>query len=210
MKPTIFIIDDDEAMRDSLGLLMRSVDFEYESYVSAQSFLDSFQGDCTGCLLLDIRMPGMSGLDLQTHLQEIGVDLPILFITGHGDVPMAVEAMKKGALDFFQKPFRDQALLDRISQVLGQLDDQHQKQAQQQQIQERLDSLTVREHEVMALVVKGDCNKVIAADLGISQRTVELHRAKVMQKMDAGSLAQLVQLVLFIQEPDQRALPENC
>lgn len=200
MTATIFIIDDDEAMRDSLGMLMRSVGFEYECYDNAQSFLDSLQKDRPGCLVLDIRMPGMSGLELQKKLQEMKFELPILFITGHGDVPMAVEAMKRGAVDFFQKPFRDQALLDRISQILGQMDDQQQKHQQQQQIEERLDKLTAREHEVMALVVAGVGNKVIAADLGISQRTVELHRAHVMQKMQASSLAQLVQMVLSTQD----------
>jgi FixJ family two-component response regulator len=142
----------------------------------------------------------MSGLDLQQKLQEMDAELPILFITGHGDVPMAVEAMKKGAVDFFQKPFRDQALLDRISQVMTQLNDNQKKQAERQQIRSRLERLTTRENEILNLVVQGVGNKVIAADLGISQRTVELHRAHVMQKMQADSLAQLVQMVMLTEQ----------
>ncbi|MEZ5524027.1 MAG: response regulator transcription factor [Pseudomonadales bacterium] len=200
MKPTVFIIDDDEAMRDSLGLLMRSVGINYETYSNAQSFLENYEESRSGCLLLDIRMPGMSGLDLQQKLQEMDAELPILFITGHGDVPMAVEAMKKGAVDFFQKPFRDQALLDRISQVMTQLNDNQKKQAERQQIRSRLERLTARENEILNLVVQGVGNKVIAADLGISQRTVELHRAHVMQKMQADSLAQLVQMVMLTEQ----------
>lgn len=200
MKPTVFIIDDDEAMRDSLGLLMRSVGINYETYSNAQSFLENYEESRSGCLLLDIRMPGMSGLDLQQKLQEMDAELPILFITGHGDVPMAVEAMKKGAVDFFQKPFRDQALLDRISQVMAQLNDNQKKQAERQQIRSRLERLTARENEILNLVVQGVGNKVIAADLGISQRTVELHRAHVMQKMQADSLAQLVQMVMLTEQ----------
>jgi len=199
MKPTVFIVDDDEAIRDSLGLLMKSVGFDYETYANAQDFLDNCDTERTGCLLLDVRMPGISGLELQTKLKEMELDLPILFITGHGDVPMAVEAMKKGAVDFFQKPFRDQALLDRIGQVLDQAQCEQQKQLERQQVSNRLETLTIREREIMALVVEGVGNKVIAADLDISQRTVELHRAHVMQKMHANSLAQLVQMALLLQ-----------
>ena len=200
MTPTVFIIDDDEAMRDSLGLLMKSVGISYETFSDAQRFLDCYSEEQNGCLLLDIRMPGMSGLDLQQTLQEMGAELPIIFITGHGDVPMAVEAMKKGAVDFFQKPFRDQALLDRISQVMNQLNDNQKKQAARQDIRSRLNRLTARENEILNLVVQGIGNKVIAADLGISQRTVELHRAHVMQKMQADSLAQLVQMVMLTEQ----------
>lgn len=199
MKQKVFIVDDDEAMRDSLGMLMKSVGFNYEVYESAQEFLDSCSKDASGCLVLDIRMPGMSGLELQTKLHAMKLDIPIIFITGHGDVPMAVEAMKKGAFDFFQKPFRDQALLDRISQTLEQTRQLQQKHEERQQILKRLETLTSREHEIMNLVVEGVGNKVIATDLGISQRTVELHRAHVMQKMQANSLAHLVQMVLITQ-----------
>lgn len=200
MTSTVFIIDDDEAIRDSLGMLMKSVGYQYEEFADAQSFLDSCSKDRNGCLVLDIRMPGMSGLDLQTKLQEMKIDLPIVFITGHGDVPMAVEAMKRGAVDFFQKPFRDQALLDCIGQVMSRLNENRDKQAELKQVRERLEQLTAREKEVMALVVEGLGNKVIARKLGISQRTVELHRAHVMQKMQADSLAQLVQMALLNQQ----------
>jgi len=199
MKATVFIVDDDEAMRDSLGLLMTSVDFNHQTYACAADFLDAYDATSSGCLLLDIRMPGFSGLELQTKLKEMNCELPIIFITGHGDVPMAVDAMKKGAADFFQKPFRDQELLDRIGQVLEQTHCQQQKQAERQQVLSRSVKLTAREREIMDLVVEGVGNKVIAADLGISQRTVELHRAHVMQKMNAGSLPQLVQMAISLQ-----------
>lgn len=196
MKSTVFIVDDDEAMRDSLGMLMRSVGFDYEVFADAQSFLDNYKDDGSGCLVLDIRMPGMSGLDLQQTLKDMKLDIPILFITGHGDIPMAVEAMKRGAVDFFQKPFRDQALLDRIGQVLTKADADREKLVESQEIRMRLEKLTAREREVMSLIVEGLGNKVVAANLGISQRTVELHRAHVMQKMQAMSLAQLVQMAM--------------
>jgi len=196
MKSTVFIVDDDEAMRDSLGMLMRSVGFDYEVFADAQSFLDNYKDDRSGCLVLDIRMPGMSGLDLQQTLKDMKLDIPILFITGHGDIPMAVEAMKRGAVDFFQKPFRDQALLDRIGQVLTKADADREKLVESQEIRLRLEKLTAREREVMSLIVEGLGNKVVAANLGISQRTVELHRAHVMQKMQAMSLAQLVQMAM--------------
>lgn len=198
MNATVFIVDDDEAMRDSLGLLMKSVGFDYETYSSAQEFLDKYEADRSGCLLLDVRMPGISGLELQTKLKAMSRHLPILFITGHGDVQMAVEAMKMGAVDFFQKPFRDQKLLDRIGQVLEQEEHEQQKRLEYQQVSSRLDTLTAREREIMDLVADGVGNKVIAGNLNISQRTVELHRAHIMQKMQANSLAQLVQMAFIL------------
>lgn len=198
MKSTVFIVDDDEAMRDSLGLLMKSVGFNHKTYACAHDFLDTCDTVLSGCLLLDIRMPGLSGLELQDKLKEINCELPIIFITGHGDVPMAVDAMKKGGADFFQKPFRDQELLDRISQVLEQTHSYQQKQAERQHVRTCSATLTTREREVMDLVVEGVGNKVIAADLGISQRTVELHRAHVMHKMSARSLPQLVQMAILL------------
>jgi FixJ family two-component response regulator len=202
MKPTVFIVDDDEAMRDSLGLLMKSAGLAFETFHNAQCFLDRKHNELEpiGCLLLDIRMPGMSGLELQTKLQEIDAALPILFITGHGDVPIAVNAMKRGAVDFFQKPFRDQELLDRIGQILEQTCCKQIELQERHRAAQRRESLTTREREVMDLVVVGKGNKVIASDLAISQRTVELHRAHVMQKMEASSLAQLVQMALLVQE----------
>ena len=157
-------------------------------------FLETHDPAQHGCLIADIRMPGMSGLDLQAVLTKQDSELPMIFITGHGDVPMAVDAMKAGALDFIQKPFRDQDLLDRINQAL-QYDAQRRRSSQEQQlVQERHATLTPREREVMERVVKGQANKVIALDLGVSQRTVEIHRARVMQKMQVRSLAQLVTL----------------
>jgi FixJ family two-component response regulator len=194
--PVVFVVDDDEAVRESLELLISSVGLEVRSSGSAREFLESYDGGRPGCLVLDVRMPGMSGLELQERLNEMGSCLPVIFITGHGDVPVAVSAMRAGAVDFLQKPFRDQELLDRIHQsiqrhrgLLARLDDV-------QQVRERMSHLTRREREVMALVVEGAPNKAIAYDLGLSERTVEIHRSRVMKKMDAGSLAELVQLVL--------------
>jgi len=203
IKQTVFIVDDDEAIRDSLGLLIKSVGFEHETYHNAQSFLDNYDVESSGCLLLDIRMPGISGLELQAKMKGMSLDLPIIFITGHGDVTMAVEAMKKGAVDFFQKPFRDQELLDRIGQVFEQTQCKQQEQVEHQQALSRLETLTTREHEVMTLVIEGAGNKTIAAELGISQRTVELHRAHVMQKMQTNSLAQLVKMCFSLEECKQ-------
>jgi RNA polymerase sigma factor (sigma-70 family) len=186
-------------MRDSLALLMKSVGFNHETYADAQEFLDHYDPKTPACLLLDIRMPGASGLELQKKLIEMKQELPIIFITSHGDVPMAVEAMKKGAADFFQKPFRDQALLDRINQIFEQTHSHQQKLAESREVRERMETLTAREQEIINLVVEGLGNKVIAAELGISSRTVELHRAHVMQKMNASSLAHLVQMVLSLE-----------
>lgn len=201
--PTVFIVDDDEAIRDSLSMLMKSVGFEYEIYDNAQVFLDSYDGERTGCLLLDIRMPGISGLELHAKMKEMALDLPIIFITGHGDVSMAVEAMKNGAVDFFQKPFRDQELLERISQTIEQSNCKQQKLADNQEAFNRLESLTPREREIMTLIVEGNGNKVIAAELDISQRTVELHRAHIMQKMGADSLAMLVKTCFILKKCKQ-------
>ena len=197
--PVVFVVDDDEAVRDSLQMLLESVDLRCETYASATEFLDGHNPDQHSCLVADIRMPGMSGLDLQEALNKRASTIPILFITGHGDVPMAVDAMKSGALDFIQKPFRDQDLLDRINKALKLARDHQATQMEEDEIRRRLDSLTPRESEVMSMVVKGCANKVIAMDLGVSQRTVELHRARVMQKMAARSLAELVRLAEMLE-----------
>lgn len=177
---------------------MKSVGHDYEIYHSANDFLEGHGNDRAGCLVLDIRMPGLGGLELQEKLNEMGSTLPIIFITGHGDVPMAVEAMQKGAVDFIQKPFRDQELLERISEALKT--DQKRRSARDQKaaVVEHLGKLTKREREVMDLVVTGKPNKVIAYELGVSQRTVEIHRARVMEKMQARSLADLVRMHLAI------------
>lgn len=196
------MIDDDDAVRDALGLLIQSVGLTVESFSSAVTFLERHTPERRGCLLVDIRMPGMSGLDLQEQLLAAGSSLPLIFITGHGDVQMAVRAMRRGAFDFLLKPFHDQELLDRIHHAL-KLDAQlYDEQAQQRAIQQRLDSLTPRERQVMELVVQGHANKIIASRLDLSQRTVELHRAKVMDKMQASSLAQLVRIAIRIEGPE--------
>jgi two-component system, LuxR family, response regulator FixJ len=191
----IYLVDDDAAVRDSLGLLLRSVGLECEVYSSALEFLESYDPERHSCLVADIRMPGLSGLELQQRLIEQRAAIPIVFITGHGDVPMAVTAMKSGATDFVQKPFRDQDLLDRIHKALAQDREQRAIRGAEQTIRERLALLTPRETEVMQRVVRGQANKVIAMDLGVSQRTVELHRARVMHKLEMRSLAELVSAV---------------
>jgi two-component system response regulator FixJ len=197
-RPAVFVVDDDAAVRDALKFLLRSVGHPVETYGSAIDFLDSYRDDRPGCIVLDIRMPGMSGLELQEKLLERRSILPVIFITGHGDVPMAVEAMQAGAMDFIQKPFRDQDLLDRINQALEKDAAMRQSIKQLNSIRERLASLTPREREVMDLVVHGKANKVIASDLDLSQRTVEIHRARVMEKMQASSLAHLVRMVIEV------------
>jgi FixJ family two-component response regulator len=199
-RPTIFVVDDDAAVRDALKLLLRSVGQPVETFASAQEFLDGYSEDRPGCLVLDIRMPGMSGLELQQKLNEKHSILPIIFITGHGDVPMAVEAMQAGAVDFIQKPFRDQDLIDRINQALEKDNNNRAALGERNDIRRRLETLTPREREVLDLVVHGKANKVIAGDLKLSQRTVEIHRARVMEKMQASSLAHLVRMVLEVGE----------
>ena len=190
----VYVVDDDRAVRDSLGLLLKSVGIENETYESASAFLDAYQPDRVSCLVADIRMPGMSGLELQRELNLRKLKIPLIFITGHGDVPMAVEAMKGGARDFLTKPFRDQDFLDRVRAAVSEAESGFEDEQKQREVRARHESLTRRETEVMDMVVKGAANKVIAMDLGVSQRTVELHRARVMQKMKVRSLAELVRL----------------
>jgi FixJ family two-component response regulator len=198
--PTVFIVDDDAAVRDSLRVLAKSVGLAATVHVSAQEFLASYDPQQPGCLILDVRMPGMSGLELQQQLNLRGAVIPVIFITGHGDVPMAVEALQHGAFDFLQKPFRDQGLIDRIQRALHKDRESRAALGERSRIRERLESLTPREREVLALVTSGKANKVMAADLGLSQRTVEIHRARVMEKMRASSVAQLVRMVLDLEE----------
>ncbi len=192
--PTVFIVDDDAAIRFAMQALLDSVNLPHEIFESADKFLEKITEQRPGCLVLDIRMPGLGGLELQEELIRRGDTLPIIFITGHGDVPMAVEAMQKGAVDFIQKPFRDQELLDRIREALTTDEERRRKQQQTEQVARRLERLTNREREVFDLVVTGKPNKVIAYELGVSQRTVEIHRARVMEKMQARSLAELVRM----------------
>jgi RNA polymerase sigma factor (sigma-70 family) len=197
-KSTVYIVDDDQAIRHAMELLMRSVGLDYEIFHSGDDFLTGHTNDRAGCLVLDIRMPGLGGLELQEKLNEMGSTLPIIFITGHGDVPMAVEAMQKGAVDFIQKPFRDQELLDQVGEALKTDQERRSARDEKAEVADRLEKLTKREREVMDLVVTGKPNKVIAYELGVSQRTVEIHRARVMEKMEARSLADLVRMHLAI------------
>jgi len=199
--PQVFIVDDDEAVRNSLRMLARSVGLTATPFSSAQEFLQHYDPVAPGCLVLDVRMPGMSGIELQQQLNLRGAVIPVIFITGHGDVPMAVEAMQQGAFDFLQKPFRDQDLIDRLQRALEKDRATRAELAQRDRLRERRDSLTPREREVLELLIQGRPNKVMAADLGLSQRTVEIHRARVMEKMGAGSLAQLVRMALELREP---------
>jgi len=196
---TIFVVDDDEAIRDSLAVLLKTVDLNATTFSSGDEFIEAYDPGWEGCILLDIRMPGTSGMEVQKRLAESGCSIPIIFITGHGDIPMAVEAMHGGAFDFIQKPFRDQDLLDRIDQALTTSNEQEQQAARKKTVQNQLQTLTPREQEVMQLVVHGSANKVIAMDLGVSQRTVEIHRARVMEKMQARSLAELGRMALLIE-----------
>ena len=195
-QPLVIVVDDDEAVRSSMKLLLKSVGLPAVAYASAQEFLENHDPQQPGCVVLDVRMPGMSGLELQQLLNLRGAIIPVIFITGHGDIPMAVEAMQHGAFDFLQKPFRDQDLLDRVQRALDKDRSSRVQLREKNRIQERRDSLTPREREILDLMTRGKPNKVMAADLGVSQRTVEIHRARVMEKMGASSLAQLVRMVM--------------
>lgn len=190
----VYIVDDDQAIRHAMGLLLKSVGLQHQVFASADEFLETHTGNNDGCLVLDIRMPGLSGLELQQKLTEMDSSLPIIFITGHGDIPMAVDAIQKGAFDFIQKPFRDQELLDRISEALSTARKREVEREHKTDVQDRIATLTNREHEVLDLVVTGKPNKIIAHELGVSQRTIEIHRARVMEKMRAKSLAELVRM----------------
>jgi len=203
-EPTVYVVDDDGPVRDAIGLMLDTVGIVHEAYDSAKAFLEGYDGVRTGCLVLDIRMPGMSGLELQDHLRAAGAEIPIIFITGHGDIPMAVEAMKKGALDFIRKPFRDQELLDRIQEALSADAESRRASADLEDIRTRVGSLTPREHEVFERVAEGQANKVVAIDLSISERTVEIHRSQVMQKTRARSLADLVKMKILLDQADGR------
>jgi len=197
--PTVYIVDDDNGVRSSIRVLMKSVGLPSSPFASATEFLTAYRSDQPGCLVLDIRMPGMSGLELQEELNRRGAVIPVIFITGHADIPMAVEAMRHGAFDFLQKPFRDQDLIDRVQQALVR--DQENREALQEhgRIRVRLASLTPREREVLDLLTTGKANKVMAQAMGLSQRTVEIHRAHVMEKMGAQSVAQLVRMVMDLE-----------
>ena len=193
---TVFVVDDDPAMRESLSFLMGSVGIRVKTFEDAQTFLDQHDSGDRGCLVLDVRMPGMSGLELQEHLIQQGISLPVVMVTGYGDVPMAVRALKSGALDFIEKPFTDQELLDRVNEALHVDERLRRLEEKRSLFDSRVSRLTERESQVMRLVVDGKSNKLIAHELGLSPKTVEVHRSRVMDKMEAGSLAQLLRLVI--------------
>jgi two-component system response regulator FixJ len=198
LEPTVFIVDDDQEVRDALELLMQSIGLAAQSFASAQAYLDAFDPARPGCVVLDVRMKGMSGLELQRRLSEEPLFPPIIVITGHGDVPMAVRGVKAGAVDFIEKPFNDQLLLDAVHRALEQDAEQRGEASRLADITVRLARLTPREREILEEVAAGKRNKIIAADLGISQSTVEAHRAKVMEKMEARSLSDLMRMLLLV------------
>jgi FixJ family two-component response regulator len=190
----VFVVDDDASMRESLKNLIRSVGLRVELFTSAQEFLRSKRPDVPSCLVLDVRLPGLSGLDLQRRTSDAGMEVPIIFITGHGDIPMSVRAMKAGAVEFLTKPFRDQDLLDAIQQGLERDRKAREQLAAVEELRRRFASLTPRERTVMTRVVAGLLNKQIGAELGTSETTVKIHRHQVMEKMRAGSLPELVRM----------------
>ena len=191
-KPLVYVVDDDLSVRKALARLLVSAGYEAKTFASALDFMDYEHPDVPGCLVLDVRMPKLNGLDLQDLLMEKGMGIPVIFITGHGTVPDSVRALKAGAMDFLQKPFKDNDLLDAVSQGILNHRRLRQKQREMEILLARLNTLTPREHEIFRFVVSGMLNKQIAFDLGIAEKTVKVHRAKVMQKMEAGSLADLV------------------
>ena len=200
----VFIVDDDASVRDSLRWLIESVQLRVQCYATAQEFLDGYSGQQTGCVVLDVRMPGISGLDLQEELIQQGFVLPVIIITGHADVPMAVRAFKSGVFDFIEKPFNDQHLIDRIQQAIEKSRSQKVNIQRRQEARERLQKLSSREIQVLNCIVAGSSNKSMARELDISVKTVETHRANLMSKMKAGSVSELVRIALLAEINDDR------
>jgi two-component system, LuxR family, response regulator FixJ len=198
---TVFIVDDEEAVADSIAMLLRSVGLKTQTFPDAHSFLAQYDPEMAGCLVLDVRMPRMGGLELQEELNRKRCTLPVIFVTGHGDVPMAVEAMRAGAMDFLQKPFNDDELIRRVQRALEEDAAQRVVLKQREEIERRWNDLTDREREVAQRIAEGQANKVVAAELQISERTVELHRARILQKMGVRSVAQLVRMMLTLAPP---------
>jgi FixJ family two-component response regulator len=199
--PVVFVVDDDVSMREALRNLLRSVGLQVKTFDTAQNFLAHPQPDAPGCLVLDVRLPGLSGLDLQRELARAEIDLPIIFITGHADIPMSVRAMKAGAIEFLTKPFRDQDLLDAVQEAIGKNREARAQSQQTQELRARYLALTAREQEVMRLVVEGLLNKQIAGQLGTTEATIKLHRGRVMHKMQAASLAELIRMAERLEIP---------
>jgi two-component system response regulator FixJ len=199
--PIVMVVDDDSGVRNAMRTLLKSVGIQSALYASAQEFLGAYQPTQPGCLVLDIRMPGMSGLELQQELNLRGAVIPVIFMSGHGDIPMAVEAMQHGAFDFLQKPFRDQDLLDRIQRAIMKDGELRKSLGEHTRIKSHLDSLTPREREVLDLMTQGKQNKAIAQVLDVSPRTIEIHRARVMEKMGAQSIAELVRMMIDLKQP---------
>ena len=195
-KATIFVVDDDQGFRDSLAALLRASGMRVQTYASAQAFLEAYEPSRLGCLLLDVRMPGISGLDLQERLAARGAKLPIILMTTYGDVPTAVKAMQAGAINFIEKPIREEALLESLRRALQQGERLHKEREYVGRVRALIDRLTPREREVLRMLVAGKANKVIAAELGISERTVEIHRQRVRKKLEARSLSQVVRMAL--------------
>jgi Response regulator len=200
LEPTVFIVDDDEDVRNAIKWLIESVGLKVETFASAEQFLNAYNENCYGCVVLDVRMPGMGGLGLLEHLTSRGLHPPIIMLTAHGDVPIAVRALRAGALNFIEKPFTDQQLLDCIQEALEKEVDIFKQTIEHSAVASRLALLTPRENEVLARVISGQANKVIAAELGISDKTVEVHRKHIMEKMQARSLAELVRMTLLHRE----------
>jgi two-component system response regulator FixJ len=202
-EPIVHVVDDEDDIRQAIALLLRTVGLKTRTYPSAQEFISQYQGGNPGCLVVDVRLPGMSGLELQERLAGAGITLPVIVMTGHGDIQMAVRAMRAGALDFIEKPFHDQALLDRIHEAIQRSHHLQDAAGERCDLDRRYASLTERERQIMAEVVQGRPNKLIADALGLSTRTVETHRAHIMEKMQAKSLSHLVRIAVTVLPPGE-------
>jgi RNA polymerase sigma factor (sigma-70 family) len=203
--PVVFVVDDDASVRSSLKFLLSTVGLQTETFDSADSFLHKKRSDVPSCLVLDVRLPGLSGLDFQRELAARNICIPIVFLTGHGDIPMSVRAMKAGAVEFLTKPFRDQDLLDAVRVALDRDSARREQEKEMADLRTRFDSLTSREQEVVSKVVAGMLNKQIAAELGTAESTVKVQRSRAMEKMQAGSLADLINMIQKVQPPSQKA-----